>query len=116
MLNIFKDRRLQKRISHMMESKFKIMDNPDILAIEYKKANIRNISLGGVCLQSEHLLKTGNIIRINFTLDSMDKMVDTFCEVRWCKRVLDGFLAGLSFITLTREEEEIINNYIYQSN
>ena len=116
MIDIFKDRRAQKRISHKIETNFKVMDNPDILEIEYKKARIKNISLGGICLQSNQSLKTGNMVRINFTLHENDKIVDTFCEVKWCKRVIDGFLAGLSFITLTEEEKENINSLISQCN
>ncbi len=116
MIDIFKDRRTQKRISHKIETNFKILDNPDILQIEYKKAQMKNISLGGLCLQSNQSLKAGNMVRVNFTLNEQDKKVDTFCEVRWCKRVIDGFLAGLSFITLTKEEEENIYSFINQCN
>ncbi|MCX8093092.1 MAG: PilZ domain-containing protein [Candidatus Goldbacteria bacterium] len=116
MLEIFKDRRTQKRISHTLETNFKVLDNSDISAIEYKKAQMKNISLGGLCLHSEQSLKVGNMLRVNFTLDKADKKVDTFCEVKWCKREINGFLAGLSFITLTREEEEHISSFINQCN
>jgi len=116
MLDIFKDRRIQKRISHKLETNFKVLDNPNFLEIEYKKAQMKNISLGGLCLQSNQSLKIGNMVCVNFILNEQDKKVDTFCEVRWCKRVIDGFLAGLSFITLTKEEQENINNFISQCN
>jgi|DewCreStandDraft_4_1066084.scaffolds.fasta_scaffold04993_5 c-di-GMP-binding flagellar brake protein YcgR len=116
MLEIFKDRRTQKRISQNLETKFKVLNNPELAEIEYKKAQMKNISLGGLCLQSNQSLKTGNMVRVNFVLNEQDKKVDTFCEVKWCKRVIDGFLAGLSFITLTKEEEEHIYNFISQCN
>ncbi|MCX7699059.1 MAG: PilZ domain-containing protein [Candidatus Goldbacteria bacterium] len=117
MLEIFKDRRTQKRISHSLETNYKILDNPNLSsASEYKKAQIKNISLGGLCLHSEQSLKVGNMLRVNFILEEDDKKIDTFCEVKWCKRDINGFLLGLSFITLTREEEEHIINFINQCN
>jgi c-di-GMP-binding flagellar brake protein YcgR len=116
MLDIFKDRRTQKRVPQTIETNFKILDNPALQEIEYKKARIKNISLGGLCFQLNQALKAGNMLRVNFVLDEYNKKVDTFCEVKWCKRVVDGFLAGISFITLTKEEEENINTFISRYN
>lgn len=116
MLDIFKDRRTQKRIPRKLETNFKILNNSDLSEIVYKKAIMKNISLGGLCLKLNQSLKTGNMIRINFILNEHNKKVDTFCEVKWCKREIDGFLAGLSFISLTKEEEANIHSYISQFN
>lgn len=114
MLDIFKDRRAQKRVSYILETKLKILNNSDLSKIEYEKAQMKNISLGGLCLLSHHSLKIGNTVRINLILDGHAKKVDAFCEVKWGKREIDGFLAGLSFISLTKEEEENIKSFVSQ--
>lgn len=113
MSNMFKDRRSDKRHDREAEVEYKILDDSaDIMEMGYKKAVIKNISMGGVCMRPGARLKTGNVVRIDIPLAGKDKKINAFCEVEWCGSGQEGFLAGLSFITLGEEEAVILGELI----
>jgi hypothetical protein len=113
MLDLFKDRRSSKRLESNVEAEYKVLDDSaDVIEMGYRKAKAKNISLGGLCMLTGIKLEAGNVIRVDLPLGRDGKKVNAFCEVEWCRRDQDAWLAGFSFITLGEEETQNLGEFI----
>jgi hypothetical protein len=72
---------------------------------------LQNISLGGVCLETDKPLEPGNIMRLEFTLPSHG-MLATFAEVCW----ISGGKKGMRFLALPEKGIVHLRNYITHEN
>jgi c-di-GMP-binding flagellar brake protein YcgR len=117
MLDMFSDRRSSKRVDKNLEAEYELLDG-GVPATQagFKKSITRNISLGGICMIVNSKLEAGDVIRVNLDLSGSDKKVNAFCNVEWCRREQDGWLAGISFISLGEDEAGHIGSYIEDYN
>jgi len=72
---------------------------------------LQNISLGGVCLETNKPLELGNIMRLEFALPAHG-MLATFAEVCW----INGGKKGLRFLALPEKGMIHLRNYITREN
>ena len=77
----------------------------------------RNLSTGGIFLETELYLDEGSIVDIEFTLPNYPKFIDIKAKIVWT--VPDNWDPaihppgmGLEFIKLSEENKKIIENYI----
>lgn len=117
MIDLFKDRRSTKRVDKNIEAEYRVFsENLPETENGSKKTTTRNLSVGGICMIVKSKLEAGDVIRVNLDLKGSDKKVNAFCEVEWCRREQDGWLAGISFISLGEDEAGEIGSYIEQYN
>ena len=116
MNKFFTERRTHKRINHESEAEFKILaEDTDLMGLMYRKAKTINISKGGLCLKLGLRLDEGSVVRLEMPMGSDSKTINTFCEVEWCVPASGEFKTGLSFIGLSEDGteymDELISNY-----
>lgn len=112
-----KERRTSRRLKSEAEAEFKVFnDSMDILQMGYKKARSKNVSMGGICLAVDSEVAAGNVVRVDIPIGGSGAKINTFCEVAWCRKDLEGYLAGFSFISLAEEETKLIDAYIKSYN
>ena len=106
----FMERRAHKRLQHETDAKYKIIsDETDLMGLRYREAKTANISRGGICMKLAMRLSEGSVIRLEIPLEKRKKNIDTFCEVEWCSPDAGEFMSGLSFINLTDDDLDYIN-------
>lgn len=105
MKNIAHERRTDKRIDKQLDVEYKVLgEEIDILGFCYKKAKTKNISLKGLCLFMGMKLQEGSVLRLDVATEDANKSINTFCEVEWCRPDVNGYEAGLSFISLNKND------------
>lgn len=115
--SFFSDRRCKKRYSDTIPCEYKILDEDiDIMELRYKKAKTKNISLGGLCVETDDKVLPGSLIRVEIQLGDTPKKIDTFCEVEWARKGNERYMAGLSFISLDELTAGMLKEYLGKYN
>ncbi len=70
-------------------------------------AVVSNISLSGVCFESDLLLERGHIIRMEVTLPSHERLA-TFVEVCW----REGSRFGAKFLALPEKGQTVLRQHV----
>ena len=78
-------------------------------------STIDNVSAGGLCIRSDHEMKTGAYLEASFTVRSscgtIRNEVKTLCRVARCIKGDTSFRVGLHFLNLNAEAREQIKNF-----
>jgi len=61
---------------------------------------IKNISLGGMCVETREDIKTESILRLDFVLPDGKEFSDIIGKIVWVKRSENVNLAGVTFIKM----------------
>lgn len=111
----YSEKRIDPRAEINKDARYKILSESDgVINFGYESAKAKNISKGGLCLELDHKLTEGNVIRIELPSLGEEKTIKAFCEVQWCRKgSSDGeYQAGLSFIALREDDVEYLVNFI----
>ena len=78
-------------------------------------AYIKNISGGGVCIQTEEPLPVGSLLQLRINMPLMSKPVTSIAKVAWSKKASKkGFYeAGIHFLEIEEAVREAIKKGIY---
>ena len=117
MNSFFSDRRGGKRYSNNLTCEYKILDEDiDIMEIRYKTAKTTNISLGGICVETQDKVMPGSLIRVEIPLGDSPQKINTFCEVEWARPGNGRYMAGLSFMSLDDLAAGMLKDYLGKYN
>jgi len=98
----------------------KIVDERTAELITIERAKIKNISIGGICLETSQHLNTKDSFRVEITSSDNEKITPT-CEVSWSSLLIEAeekegalsiYEVGLKFIELTDSEKRFLEKYI----
>jgi c-di-GMP-binding flagellar brake protein YcgR len=114
--NLFTEKRTHPRIQVKIGIKFHVIDEQkEIESIlerrkKEKDAKTMDISLGGMYVVSDHLLRMGNILKLDIPLsnDGKKSQLRAFAEVVWANET--G--AGLRFLTMKDSDTETLRTYL----
>ncbi|MBN2531947.1 MAG: PilZ domain-containing protein [Spirochaetales bacterium] len=77
-----------------------------------KKAESKNISIGGICILIDHHISEGTILFLVIPLKKMG-IIQVIGEVIWSKKVSDKkYEAGIEFLSLNDFSKDKISSYI----
>jgi len=108
----YSERRVDKRLRSELSAEYKLFgEDIDLLSFQYKKATTKDISKRGVCLAVDNSVKEGDVMRLDVTLGERKK-INTFGEVEWCRKDNGGYIAGISFISLSHNDTETLTKYL----
>ncbi len=71
----------------------------------------RDLSLGGLGLASPVELHPADILKIDM-MNIVEQPVSTHAEVAWVRKVEDGFLAGIRFLSMRNSESEKLHEFM----
>lgn len=71
---------------------------------------IKDMSYGGMKIKLDHLLLKHDRLAFQLTHASVHKRFT--CEVQWSKIVRDGYVSGVQFLGLTREDVIFLYAYL----
>ena len=71
----------------------------------------RDLSLGGLGLASPVELHPADLLKVEI-IDQLERPVSTHAEVAWVRKIEDGFLAGVKFLSMRNSESEKLLNFI----
>lgn len=82
--------------------------------IDYSSENnaeSKNISIGGICIMTTHLISEGTILFLVIPLENMG-IIQVIGEVVWAKKISDKYEAGIEFLSLNDYSKKKISTYI----
>jgi PilZ domain len=62
------------------------------------RAEVRDLSQGGIGLQSEHSIRKKQVVRCTLSLPGVPVRIPTLMRVQWRRKVNDSYLIGLQFL------------------
>jgi hypothetical protein len=62
------------------------------------RGRIQNISRGGICIVSKHMIMEPALIRCEIAVSGTGAAIPTLMQVRWTERSTDGYKIGLQFV------------------
>lgn len=84
-------------------------------AVDYSgenQAESKNISVGGICIRTNHLISEGTILFLIIPLEKKG-IIQVIGEVIWSKKVTDNtYETGIEFLSLNDFSKEKISAYI----
>jgi hypothetical protein len=108
----YSERRIDTRFKNDLTAEYKLFgEDFDLLSFRYQKARTKDISKRGVCLQVEGFIKEGDVMRLDLEIEDRKK-INTFGEVEWCRKDAGGYIAGISFISLSPHDNETLSEYL----
>ncbi len=78
----------------------------------YNGADAIDISRGGIKLRTYTGMNKGDILLVDIPMAGRIKNVNAICEVRWTGRDSEGQMAGLSFMSINKEDCEVIESFV----
>jgi hypothetical protein len=112
----YSERRVDVRYKNDLTAEYKLFgEDFDLLSFQYKKARTKDISKRGVCLQVDAVIREGDVMRLDLEIEERKK-INTFGEVEWCRKVNEGYIAGISFISLSPHDSETLSEYLRMLN
>jgi len=117
MLEVFDiEKRNDIRAELNQETQFRVLSNGESeTALSPMIGIAKNISRGGVCIQTEQKINEGNVIRVEIPAPGSSKnKINAFCEVQWCRKsfVTGYYEIGLSFIAMKEDDVEYLRQYV----
>lgn len=113
MVDMPQNKREFTRINAEAHAIYKVLGDPiDLSGTGYLKTTTKNISNGGLCISAPRKIAKGYIVKVGLELDTADKPISAFCEVKWCAKAGSEFEAGLKFLSLEDKDVENIREYI----
>jgi len=99
------ENRRKKRIFHKADVQFKILGEQESRGGHgYRQAMTKNISEGGLCIGVPFAVEEGNVLMLDLKLDLVSAEISAISEIVWCRRVYEGYEAGVSFINLADKD------------
>ncbi|MFH1825441.1 MAG: PilZ domain-containing protein [Candidatus Firestonebacteria bacterium] len=93
-----KEKRIHERVSVVMSGvRFK---DVDALEPSQMLGDIKNISLGGICVGTNEEIKAGGKLNLSFVFPDGREFSDITGKVIWVKRSDESNLAGINFLKL----------------
>ncbi len=82
----------------------------ELVFVRRKKepARTKDISLGGMYILANHGLKVGHVLRLYISLHDDSNIIAPIAEVVWT----NGKGGGLRFISLRKEEKDLLRGYL----
>jgi hypothetical protein len=108
------DKRVNPRVECELTAEIRTLDDAahsaSISDLHHKNLHfhVRNVSLGGLYLESPPPLKKGEILRVQATLPGIPVPLQAFGEVCWSGK--EG--GGLRFLAMAEQSIEALQNYI----
>ncbi|GEM_PF-2034823 len=90
----------------------KLGDNNSSPISTYTGADALDISKGGIRLRTYSGVNKGDVVLVDIPVTGWMKNVNAICEVRWTGSDSEGRTAGLSFMSINREDCEIIESFV----
>lgn len=74
----------------------------------------KNISESGVQIQANMLLPVNSLLKIDFSLDTLNQMITVFGKVKWMKSIIEEkcYEVGVEFVDTSSKAIKKIYNYI----
>ena len=73
-----------------------------------KSGKTKDVSLGGLCLVTDHGMKKGNIIQLDLMIPCREGTLKNFAKVVW----VNEFGAGLKFLAMPDDERVCLKCYL----
>lgn len=113
MVEMPQNKREYARINTETQAIFKVLGEPiDLSGTGYLKTTTKNISNGGLCISAPRKITKGYIVKVGLELETSEKPISAFCEVKWCAKSGSEFEAGLKFLGLEDEDMENLKSYV----
>jgi c-di-GMP-binding flagellar brake protein YcgR len=113
MADLHSDKREYNRVDTESDAMYKIIGEPvDLTGTGYFKTKTKNISSGGLCISAVRKILKGYIVKVGVEIETSEKPISAYCEVKWCAKSGAEYEAGLKFLNLQQNDAESINSLI----
>jgi len=109
---MFVEKRKFKRKEKLFFINYKLMPKDNDLEALRKEGQSQDISIGGVRIAGEPVGEIGDIIRIDFRIETKEEPIVTFAEVKWIRDTDEGKQFGVEFMALKKDDEAAIEKVI----
>ncbi len=113
--NMYLEKRIHPRVSVQVPVTYSVLDDQEKIQSIHRQqqkqaAQSQDLSLGGVFLIANLVLRVGSVLSLEIALPGRDRVVSPFAEVVWSN---DSGL-GLQFVALKEKDEEALGFFISQ--
>jgi hypothetical protein len=99
-----RERRDFSRVPLAQPVQIRLFQSPRIFSpakiIDTVEGLVRNISAGGLLVESEHLIEAGNIAAMRFSLPGMNRKIRSLAEIIYVRHEGNKCLAGMRFLKI----------------
>jgi len=112
--NMFIEKRIHPRVSVKIPVKYRLIEDQKELDSVFERrkreqtSNTMDVSLGGLYIVAEQVLKVGSILRLDISVPNRPSLISAFAEVVWANET--G--GGLHFLAMREEDVESLKAYL----
>ncbi len=112
--NMFIEKRIHPRVSIKIPVKYRLIEDQKELDSVFERrkreqtSNTMDVSLGGLYIVAEQILKVGSILRLDISLPNRPALISAFAEVVWANET--G--GGLHFLAMREEDMEFLKAHL----
>ncbi len=113
-LTIAKEKRILERYALEIPVKFRVLNEEKEIEsfmerrAKEKSGKTKDVSLGGLCLVTDHKIEKGNIIQLDLMVPCREGTLKTYAETKWAS----GTGAGLKFLAMPENDRECLKCYL----
>ncbi|HDQ25954.1 MAG TPA: PilZ domain-containing protein [bacterium] len=106
--DMFIERRKFKRVEKKYTIRYKLMPKENTLDTIKDEGWSRDISVGGVRVEGSPVGSVGDVLRVEFSIDTRPAPIVTFAEIKWIRGDGENKEFGLEFLALKTQDKDAL--------
>lgn len=107
---LYMEKRSHKRRTREFLVLYKIMPKKVSVETVRKQGKSKDISLGGIRIEGDHVGEPGDIVRVEIFGKDKKDLIIVLAEIKWITELENGCQFGVKFIGLREEEMETLED------